>query len=90
MPLIVRVVALRNGREEGLEQLQGLVHIATVNGIEQIGCQRCGTLGLGGRHIVGQQTFHQPQTHLFVGDVERVQVQTGVIVLDGDVSALVE
>ena len=30
------------------------------------------------------------QTHLFVGDVERVQVQTGVIVLDCDISVLVE
>ena len=90
MPLIVRVVALRNGREEGQEQLQGLVHVAAVNGIEQIGCQRGGTVSLGGWHIVGQQTFHQPQTHLFVGDVERVQAQTGVLVLDGDVSTLVE
>ena len=89
MSFVVRVVALGDGQQVGLEQAQHTVEVVLA--------QRHVHLGHGGvalvrvhLHVVGQQALHEADADFGVGDVEHVELAYFIVVLDGEVAALVE
>ena len=86
---VVRMVAIRHGGKESLEELQHAFHVSFHQGAGQIddcgrGRQRVGC------DIIGQEATHQSYAHFLIGNVEPVDTEVRIRVLDGDVSALVE
>ncbi len=88
VPFVAGILAIGNGREHGLHQPQRPVHVIEVDAFRHLPYQRPQL----GRtlHVVGEQAFHQPDAHFFVRNVQQVQLRERRIVLDGEVSALVE
>ena len=86
--LVVRVCGVGDGGEEGLQQAERAVHVLLHDGPVHFGHHGVGESR--SLHIVGEEAPHQPDAYFLVGDVERVEFRQLVIVLDGDVSALVE
>ena len=89
MPLVVRVVTIWNGAEEGFEQLHGFLHILFVE------CLRYAASRVGGNQRVASdiswnQSLGQSHSYLIVRNVEGVVFICLVVSLDGDISALVE
>ena len=87
--LVLGIVTVGDGEEVGLEKAEHLVEIFMVQG--RVHTRHGGqTLLPAHIDIVGQKALHQSYTYLPVGNVEGVKVGCPVIVLDGDIAALIE
>ncbi len=90
MSLVIGYMAIRNGFEVILQELQSPIHIL----LADKGCHLCdgnasllGTLAI---HVVGQEIVKQSYSYFLVRDVEGIELGILVVILDGDVSALIE
>lgn len=89
MTLVIRIVTLRDGGQEGLQQTQRIIH--------PLSCDRLEKKGYRGKPIrgilmqkTGKQALQQSHTYLLVGDIERVQIRERGIALYRDVTTLIE
>lgn len=88
--LVGGVVCVRDCGQEGLEGTQGSVHIPFTYRLGEPGHCGRGLVGKGLGHVIGQKGLHQSGPDFFVGYVQQVELGVPVIVLDGDISALVQ
>lgn len=85
----VGVVAVGDGEEEVAEQGQRTVYVAKCEALCHASCRIVHHEAVG-RDVRGDERACQADAHLLVGNVEGIEVEVLVIVLDGDVAALVE
>ena len=89
MALRIRIIAVGYREQVSLKQFQGTIYIILPQGKAHLGSCRQTTACLrGGIH--GQQAFHQSDAHLPVRDVQRIEFRLRIILLDGDIPALIE
>ena len=73
MPLVIRVIAIGDGKKVCLKQTQHLIKVVvnqrTIH--SRRSCQSAACLSL---HIVGEQTFHQADTNFPVGNVKGIEL----------------
>ena len=90
MSLVIGYMAIRNGFEVILQKLQGTIHILLADKGCHLGDGDASLLGTLAIHVVGQEIVKQSYSYFLVRDVEGIELGILVVILDGDVSALIE
>ena len=89
MTFIIGYVTIRNSTQKILQEMQGSIHILLVQSLGKATSCCCG-----GKCIVSNirwdESLGQTYFHLLVGYVKGIIVVVLVVILDGDVAALVE
>ena len=89
MSLIIGVVALRDGKQIGLQQSHHFIKVVVVECYIHFGY--CGSAFVGiDAYVIWQQALHQANTNLVVRDIELVDVANFIIIFDGEISGLIE
>ena len=89
MTFVISMFRVRDSQQESLQQTEGTVHVTAKKGLVHI-THRVLAFHRVCLQVVGQETLHQAYPHFLVGKVKGVLLGDIIVILDGEVTTLVQ